>query len=509
MNINVNKRATTVRKKAVAAGLALLLAAPMAGAAESGDNFDGQDFGRLVEQLLQGQSEKYFGFSKPLGESATPTTGQYRTASQKAIDQVLLAQGLTVEYLTREAANATDMMAFFPADKPTHLITCVEGGTQTLTNGKLNPSVQRINLSTGAVETILRGLTSCDGIRTTPWGTILATEETATGSAYEILNPLTTSEITVSARNGCGAAATIVNSTGSSNVVKRTALPCMAWEGLAILPSGVVIAGDELRPGDSGTDTDGGAIFKFVPTTLRIGTGPITNLSDSPLASGSVFAMQVSCNSNNQGTGQGCEVGNAAWIPVTATTARTSARTGGATGYYRPEDLHQDPKFSDPDNTKAIRVCWTNTQNEDAGSFGEVVCAIDEDPNTAVANSRTVLVYRFVEGNEDFTQPDNLEFQPATGNVYVIEDNPNGDIWACLPDGADRDLKSDGCVKMLSVKDSSAEPTGFIFDPTGTVAYVSIQHSDDAGMPLFDGYRTDDVLKITGFKINIDHSKRP
>jgi hypothetical protein len=133
-----------------------------------------------VEQLLQAQSEKFFGFSKPLGESAPPTSGQYRTASQKATDQVLLAQGLKVEYLTREAANAADMIAFYPADKPTHLTTCVEGGTQTLANGKLNPSVQRINLGTGQVETILRGLTSCDGIRTTPWGTILilATEET-------------------------------------------------------------------------------------------------------------------------------------------------------------------------------------------------------------------------------------------------------------------------------------------------------------------------------------------
>lgn len=73
-----------------------------------------------------------------------------------------------------------------------------------------------------------------------------------------------------------------------------------------------------------------------------------------------------------------------------------------------------------------------------------------------------------------------------------------------MPDGADRDLKSDGCVKMLSVKDTTAEPTGFIFDPTGTVAYLSIQHSADAGMPLFDGYPTDDILKITGFKVRKD-----
>ena len=136
------------------------------------------------------------------------------------------------------------------------------------------------------------------------------------------------------------------------------------------------------------------------------------------------------------------------------------------------------------------------------------MCGIDEDPTAASATVRSVLVYRLVEGNEDFNQPDNLEFQPETGNVYVIEDHPNGDIWACLPDGADRDLKSDGCVKMLSVKDSSAEPTGFIFDPTGTVAYVSIQHSNDASMPQFDGYPTDDILKITGFKVRPDHSAR-
>jgi secreted PhoX family phosphatase len=54
---------------------------------------------------------------------------------------------------------------------------------------------------------------------------------------------------------------------------------------------------------------------------------------------------------------------------------------------------------------------------------------------------------------------------------------------------------------MLSVMDSSAEPTGFLFDASGTTAYVSIQHSNDANMPAIDGYPTDDVLKITGFKL--------
>ena len=140
--------------------------------------------------------------------SAPPTTGAYRTAAQAASAQVLLAKGLKVEYLTRNAANAVDMFSFWPSDAaPTHLIACIEGGRSQLTGDadtstyapgdKFNPSVQRIDLATGAVETILRGMTACDGIRTTPWGTVLATEETDDGGAYEILDPLAITNYTV------------------------------------------------------------------------------------------------------------------------------------------------------------------------------------------------------------------------------------------------------------------------------------------------------------------------
>jgi hypothetical protein len=473
--------------------------APLAAQAD-----DDTDFGLKVEQLLKAQSEKLFGMEKPLVDSAPPTVGPYRTAFQTAYDQVLVAHDLKVEFLTREAANATDMMAFYPAHNPTHLVTCVEGGRQFLIDGgtpnvydagdKLNPSVQRIDLNTGAVETILRGMTACDGIRTTAWGTVLATEETTTGGAYEIFNPLGVTGQTVIDR----ASGTV---TDPANIAKRTALPTMAWEGIAVLPSGVVIAGDELRPGTGGADRDGGAIFKFVPAMPRLVSGPIANLSESPLATGSVYAMQVSCVNNNQQYGQGCEIGNAAWVAVTAVTARNDANTAGATGYYRPEDLHEDPMYKDELNPEAVRFCWTDTGNEDGSNYAEVVCGVDSAPLTASNTQRTVVVNRFVEGDTDFNSFDNLEFQPKTGNVYVIEDHDNGDIFACLPDGMDRDIKTDGCVKMLSVKDSSAEPTGFLFDASGTTAYVSIQHSDDTHMSPVDGYPTDDVLKITGFKL--------
>lgn len=453
-----------------------------------------KDFGLKVEQKLKSQSERWFGFGKPLEASAPATAGPYRTPTQPASDQVLLAEGLQAEYLTRDAGNLTDMMAFYPEADPSHLITCVEGGRTTLSGGKLNPSVQRIHLTTGAIQTILRGMSRCDGIRTTPWGTILATEETDDGAAYEILDPLATTEQTVLDR-AIGA----VSDPG--HIAKRTALPTMAWEGLAVLPSGVVIAGDELRsgtaaPSANGPDSDGGALFKFIPTVPRASSGPIINLNDSPLTAGNVYAMQVLV-ANNQ-FGQGGEIGRGRWISVNAATARGDADTNGATGYYRPEDLHQDPMFVDPANPQAVRVCWANTGRESFSNYAEVVCAVDAIPT---ASTSTVVANRFVEGDLDFNSFDNLDFQPVTGNLYVIEDHDNGDIFACLPDGADRDIKSDGCVKMLSVKESSAEPTGFIFSPDGKTAYLSIQHSNDANMPPVDGYPTDDLIKITGFKV--------
>jgi secreted PhoX family phosphatase len=454
------------------------------------------DFGLQVEDELYEQSDKLFGVKKPLDQSAPPTSGPYRTSFQTAAAQVLLAKDLKAEYLTRTAANATDMMEFFPAQNPTHLITCVEGGRATLSDGsgRLNPSVQRINLANGQVSTILRGMSACDGIRTTPWGTILATEERSDGGAYEILDPLATTEQSITNRT-TGAV------TDPAHIVKRTALPTIAWEGIAILPSGVLYAGDELRPGTGVNDVDGGAMFKFVPATLRTGSGPIANLGQSPFVAGSAHAMQVSCLNNTQQYGQGCEVGNAAWVTVNAATATVDADVKGATGYYRPEDLHQDPLFTDAANPAAVRFCWTNTHNEDANSYAEVMCAVDLIPHLASTSQRTVAVDRFIEGDHDFNSFDNLDFQPVTGNLYVIEDHDNGDIFACLRDRADRDIKSDGCIKMLSVKDSSAEPTGFIFSPDGKTAYLSIQHSDDTHMPLFDGYPTDDVLKITGFRL--------
>ena len=467
------------------------------------DDEDSHDFGARIEQRLKNSSMHWFGIQGPLGSSAQPTTGDYRTPGQSANDQVLLADSLKAEYVTRNAGNSADMFAFWPSDEnPTHLIFCIEGNRQDLGTflpgglvKKFNPAVQRIKLLDGSVETILRGTISCDGIRRTPWQTILATEETSDGGAYEIINPLNVTNYTIADR----ALGTIIDENGASStlsIMKRTALPTISWEGIGITPEGIVYAGDELRPGTP-ANADGGALFKFVPANPRTATGSIGSLSDSPLTAGNVYALQVSCQSTTQQFGQGCEIGNGAWINVSAANARTDANTAGATGYYRPEDLERDPDFDGP----GARFCWTDTGLAEGGNFGEVLCAVDSAPLVANPVQRTVVVNRFVEGDPDMNQPDNFAFQPKTGNHYVIEDNPNGDIFACLPDGADRDIKTDGCVKILSVKDTSAEPTGFKFTADGRTAYLSIQHSNDGKMSKFDDYATDDIIKITGFKI--------
>ena len=467
--------------------LATLMMTTAVGAAHA------EDFGAAVDRMLAEKSTALFGFATPLAESAEASAEKgYRLPDDTPAQLVALAEGLTVEFLTRSAANNTDMIAFYPAEAPTHLISCVEGDLETLADGRLNPGVQRIALAGGKVETIVRGTNSCDGIRTTAWGTVLFTEEDDAGGAYEILNPLAISEAVVITDRATGA------TSDAAAVVRRMALPTIAWEGIRLMASGVVYGGDELRPGTANPNADGGAIFKFVPA--KMAAGMITALDASPFAAGKTYAMQVECIKNAVQFGQGCETGNALWMEVDPARARTDADAKGATGYYRPEDMHLGPLVSE-----GARFCWTNTGNEGGKNYAEVMCAVDSAPDAIPMPDAegkvelTTVVSRFIEGDEDANSFDNLDFQPGSGNLYVIEDHPNGDVWACLTDGADRDRKSDGCARMLSVKDSSAEPTGFIFSADGTTAYVAIQHSDDKAMEVVDGYGTDDIVVIRGF----------
>jgi hypothetical protein len=301
----------------------------------------------------------------------------------------------------------------------------------------------------------------------------------------------------------------IGGTTVSNKVFQRPALGSFSWEGLAVLETGVVIAGDELSPANG---DEGGAIFKFIPATPRIpGSGRITDPAASPLVTGTLHAMRVQTGSNY---GQGLQRGGALWIGPVATfdptlgeSSRQWAISNNATGYYRPEDLHDDDTYTGP----GVRVYWTNTGVASGKFYAETLQMIDPYPVSAASLPE---VQTFVEGYPRFASHDNLDVNPVTGQVYVVEDDTHGDIWACLKDGKDENFVSDGCVTMLSITDNSAEPTGFIFDGTGKVAYYILQHGEQPSS-LFNftsnpvcgsatencaGF-TDDLIKITGFQI--------
>jgi secreted PhoX family phosphatase len=163
------------------------------------------------------------------------------------------------------------------------------------------------------------------------------------------------------------------------------------------------------------------------------------------------------------------------------------------TGYYRPEDMDIDPIAA---RNGVFRACWANTGRlnsaggslaENSAVHGEVLCLVEE-PSAAAPSGTIPVVTRFIIGSQQRGMFDNVAFQPHTGNLVVLEDGPTSivtaggteprgnDLWICLPDGDDDDTLSDGCVRFASVKDTSAEPTGFIFLGSGKAAFVSIQH---------------------------------
>src|SRR5512147_2215042 len=69
----------------------------------------------------------------------------------------------------------------------------------------------------------------------------------------------------------------------------------------------------------------------------------------------------------------------------------------------------------------------------------------------------------------------------AVGNLPLVrdgrEEGRNNDLWSCLADGDDADTLSDGCIRIGTLNDLTAEWTGGVFDRYGDHFYVSVQHN--------------------------------
>jgi secreted PhoX family phosphatase len=448
----------------------------------------GIDFGQFVQTQLTGQSANLYGVGGTLNASSTLSITKEQALADPR-DLVKLSKTLRVRVVSAGVAPAVlDQSAFWPdAENPQWLITCNESGVT-------DPGLVRINLATGASTTIVTGTTSCDPVRATPWGTVLFGEEAGGGPnggrMYELIDPLNTTGVTLNRATGA-----FSGGTGASNLAARSALGRLSFEGLAIYASGVTYFGDELRPAGG---VGGGAYFKFIPATLRDpGAGPVTSLDQSPYANpGKLFGLRT----GGSDFGQGNELGQGRWVAIPAAPdpdLRAQAAALHLTGYYRPEDAEID-RGAEADGK--ISFCGNNTGNEGEQLWGETVCISDGSVERAGANTAVPEVRRFVQGSPAFAMPDNIAYQPGRGNWIIHEDAEtvtalqgphNNDLWDCLPDGADPDLQSDGCVRIATLNDLTAEWTGGMFDASGQHFYVSIQHNiSDAGT----------ILDITGWK---------
>jgi len=361
---------------------------------------------------------------------------------------------------------------------------------------------------------------SCDPVRRTPWGTIIVAEEAgATGGLYEIFDPLhVNAPINVSDR---------AHGTTSDplHLVKRQAVGSLSFESFAIRHDGTMIYGDELAPGGGAA---GGGVYKFVPSVPFAGGGPVTVPAQSPLAAGTIFGLRVGA-AGSSNWGQGAEIGKGSWTAVNLAGLNVVDPNGNVilrnaqalqrfTGYYRPEDMDIDPIAAEKG---VFRACWANTGREshsggsaveNSAVYGEVMCLTEEPPSAAVPSPPTGTipkVDRFIAGSPHAAMFDNVAFQPHTGNLVVLEDGPTSivlpdgstqprgnDLWMCLPDGDDDDTQSDGCVRFASLRDTTSEPTGFIFLASGKAAFVHLQHREvDAAN------HRGSLLMISGFKV--------
>lgn len=476
--------------KKVGMAFALVLAL---GIGVVGSALAGLDFGLDTQNLLASKSIPLFGVGKPLDASSQDSI-DVSTADADPTALVTLAGGLSAAVVSAatDLAPNIDMMALWPTTTdPEWLIACNEQEDAAV-------GVQRINIETGDVETIVvSGLTSCDPARATPWGTIVfAEEDGADGQLFELIDPLNTTGVAIEdGTPTCVSPPASEGCTGADNIVERTAVGNLSFEGIGFTPNGVMYYGDELRPSNG---TAGGAYFKFIPTTLwDPANDPISSLDDSPLTGGTIYGLRLGKRGTAPGTdyGQGSQTGLGSWIVVPGLDLTAQAGALKLTGYYRPEDLELDFAAVDAGN---VRLCGNNTGNESQDrNYGETICLSDGTLAQAAdtATLSTPEVHYLVIGYPEFAMMDNIAYQPGRGNWVSHEDGDqllgNNDLLDCLPDGADDNQLSDGCIRIGTLNDLEAEWTGGIFDASGTRFFVSVQHN-------VTGHGV--VLEITGWK---------
>lgn len=307
-------------------------------------------------------------------------------------------------------------------------------------------SVSVVDLQTGETRILVQdeSWSAIDGIRWTPWGTLLVAEETTGGRLVEIF--LNDDMMSV------------------AEVIERPAAGRLAHEGIEADSEGNVYVVDEYRgrsEGCGGVIPCGGGIYKFVPDTY------------GDLSSGSLYVLGIEKNGRRDNTGQGVWLG-----PIDAAHARESGSDFGGASYQRPEDMEII-------DGKLYAAITEGPRDEYGKEYYEGrVIAIDlesmEVSNFVKAgvNIPVEIGKPGEEGHQSgFDSVDNLAEAP-NGDLVIIEDNSPSDIWFASTSLVDEFGASRSVALFASLTDPSAEGTGIYFSPTDPATlYVNVQHS--------------------------------
>lgn len=306
-------------------------------------------------------------------------------------------------------------------------------------------SVTVVNLETGETTLLAQDISydAVDGIRWTPWQTLLFAEEKTNGRFFELV---------------------LNKDMVSGTVHERPAVGLMAHEGIEVGNDGAIYVIDEHRGQTQGcVDNDGnimvpcgGGIYKFMP--YRYG-----DLSD-----GDLYALKVT---GEDGVGQGEWVG-----PIDPSDVRLSGTEAGGTSYQRPEDLELIG------DTLYVAVTEGSPDENGDQMYDGRVLAIDL-ATMKVSNFVKPGINAPVEVGKPgddlfqtgFDNPDNLAETPD-GKLVIIEDNVPSDIWVVGKDD-NGDGEADGVWLFGSLGDPSAEGTGIYFGKDPKTLFVNVQHS--------------------------------
>lgn len=301
-----------------------------------------------------------------------------------------------------------------------------------------NGSLSVVDLETGEAKVIAQRAdwSRLDGLRWTPWGTLLFAEETTGGRLFEaFLDPKDPTTIT--------------------GIEERREVGILRHEGIEALADGTVFVIDELN---------GGSIYKFEPTTRG-------DLSD-----GQLYALKLTGLTDAEQKWDGAtyrdKVGAFEWVALdmnqVVVDADAASNAVNATEFGRPEDVEVIGSTLYVNNTSEDRTVAIDLNKNVLTSFVDAgVNAPVEDRDASVTG---------------FNSPDNLA-QGPDGRLWIVEDNFASDIWVAGKDN-NHDGSADTVELFASLKDPGAEISGIYFGMDPKTLFFSVQHP---AKPYADG----------------------